>query len=444
MRAVILAGGSGTRFWPLSREHYPKQLLKIVGEKSLIQQTIDRISPLIPPDSTYIVTNKTLEEQIRFQLNGATPHFIIEPAPRNTAPAIALAAEELIREGKDPIMAVFSADHVILDEKKFLSVLRAAEKVAAKGYLVTLGIKPSRPETGYGYIKIGKKISNGTAPAFEVAQFVEKPNLPRARAFLRSGKHFWNSGIFVWRASLFLAEAEKYLPGLLSGARSISVDNGILEKSERTAVIPCEIGWSDVGSWSALDDVTKKDGQGNIISGNVLDIGSQNCVLYGNKRVLATVGLKDLVVVDTEDATLVCNKEQAQDVKKIVQRLREGKGEEHLVHRTVQRPWGEYTVLESGAGYKVKRVVVKPGAKLSLQMHGKRSEHWVVIAGLARVTCGESVYDVAANQSTFVPMGVKHRIENSGRAPLVIIEVQSGTYLGEDDITRFDDIYGRS
>ncbi|HET6370735.1 MAG TPA: mannose-1-phosphate guanylyltransferase/mannose-6-phosphate isomerase [Nitrospiria bacterium] len=467
MYAVILAGGSGTRFWPLSREHYPKPLLKIVGEKSLIQGTVTRLAPVIKLDQTMIVTNAQQADQLRFQLGKTVPRFLCEPSGKNTAPAIGLAAMMLVKSDPEAVMAVFPADHLIQKKDVFHGALRTAERAARKDYLVTLGVVPSRPETGYGYIRKGRRLNlKGDGSAFAVARFVEKPKRTVAQRYLRDGGYFWNAGIFVWRAARILEEIERHVPSLhealvrigealgtdreaetlsevYPSLKPLSIDEGVLERTDRVAVVPCDMGWSDVGSWSALDDVVKRNAEGNLVEGNVINIGSRNSILYGGKRVLAAVGVSDLVVVDTDDATLVCSKGAAQEVKQVVSALKARNGEEHLVHRTVHRPWGSFTVLEKGPGYKIKRIEVNPGAKLSLQMHHKRSEHWVVISGTAKVTCGQSVYTIPSNQSTFVPMGVQHRLENAESVPLVIIEVQSGPYVEEDDIVRFEDQYGR-
>lgn len=467
MYGVVLAGGSGTRFWPLSREEYPKQLLKIFGNQTLIQATLSRISDLIPSDRIYIVTNPSQAEQIKFQLDPVfgEPRFISEPIGRNTAAAIALAAIHLRKKFEDGVMVVLSADHFIRQPQAFLEALRLGEKLAHEGYLVTLGAKPTRPETGYGYIQRGKPFA-GQMSAAAVERFVEKPSRETAEQYLKRDDYFWNTGIFLWKASTILAEIKRFLPELAEGLKefdqkigteqeaetlqriypalpSISVDYAVLEKSDRLAVIPADMGWEDVGSWSALDEVIERDVDGNILTGNVVNIDSQNSIIYGNKRVVAVVGLKDIVVADTDDATLICAKDKAQEVKKVVEALKKRNGDEHRVHRTVVRAWGSYTVLEEGRDHKIKRIEVNPGARLSLQMHSKRSEHWVVVSGTARVTCGESVYTIQANQSTFVPMGVKHRLENPAEEPLQIIEVQCGGYVGEDDIVRFQDDYGR-
>jgi mannose-1-phosphate guanylyltransferase/mannose-6-phosphate isomerase len=472
MYAIIMAGGSGTRFWPLSREKMPKQLLKIGGEDTLICQTVGRVLPLVPIENIFIVTNQSLADMIGHQLASRFDrswdgNFILEPMAKNTAPALGLAALHLERVDPESVMVVLAADHSIRLADEFLNLLKKAEEAAKQGYLVTFGIKPNRPETGYGYIKAGDPFNDGDSLGVsKVAAFVEKPNIETAREYVRQGNYYWNSGIFVWKTRTFLHEMEKHAPilfqGLLEIKKSIgapaeaevidqvfkryepiSVDYAVMEKTDKAAVISADIGWSDVGSWTALDEVSDKDASGNVIAGNVIDIGSRDSIIYAEKRLVATIGLKDAVVVDTPDATLVCSKDRAQDVKKIVDELKKRKAEEHLIHRTVHRPWGSYTILEEGERYKIKRLEIKPGAKLSHQLHYHRSEHWVVVAGTARVTNGENEYDVHPNESTYIPMSTKHRLENRGKIPLQIIEVQNGEYLAEDDIVRLDDDYKR-
>ena len=475
-----MAGGSGTRFWPLSREKMPKQLLKIGAEDTLIQETVKRVLPLIKREDIFVVTNHGLSDAINTQLSskfGETwdRNFILEPEAKNTAPALGLAALHLNRIDPEGIMVVFSADHSVRKADEFLRLLRIAGNAAADNYLVTLGIKPDRPETGYGYINAGEKIAHGSwlvadgdnrSEVCKVEAFVEKPNIDTAREYLRKGNYYWNSGIFVWKIRVLLQEIEKHAPSLHKGLmeiqknigtdketevitqvfkklESISIDYAVMEKTDRAAVIPADIGWSDVGSWTALDDVSDRDASGNVIAGNVIDIDSHDSIIYAEKRLVATIGLKDVVVVDTPDATLVCSKDRAQDVKKVVEELKKRKTGEHLIHLTVHRPWGSYTILEEGDHYKIKRLVINPGTKLSHQLHNHRSEHWVVVSGTARVTNGENVYDVHPNESTYIPMSTKHRLENPGKIPLQIIEVQNGEYLEEDDIVRFEDDYNR-
>ena len=471
---VIMAGGSGTRFWPLSRQLFPKQLLKIIGDETLIQQTMRRVVTGAPPERVMISTNPPQAESIRVQLSGwkdaLKDNFVLEPEGRNTAPAIALVALELVRRDPDAVMLVVPADHIVKGQKEFDAAVALAAELAQQGLLVTFGIKPIRPETGYGYIKPDQKRvlgKRGTLKGYRVGRFVEKPDAVKAAQYLKSGDYYWNSGMFVWRAATILEEIRRHQPALARGIDhigrlmeqkaprsiiddtyrglpSISIDNGVMERSDKAAMVPVAFKWSDVGSWGSLDEVAAKDKAGNVVGGRVIDIGSQRSVVYGDRRVVATIGLTDMVVVDTPDATLVCPKSRAQDVKRIVDILKQQGAPEHLEHLTVHRPWGSYTVLEEGSGYKVKRVTVNAGGRLSLQLHHKRSEHWVVIAGTARVTRGEEVFDLQVGQSTAVPIETKHRLENPGQDILHIIEVQNGPYLGEDDIVRFKDDYGRT
>jgi len=471
--AVILAGGSGTRFWPLSRELYPKQLLKVIGNRTLIQETVRRVRPIIPVERTLVVTGASHADSIRMQMDGPAgvrkDKILTEPVARNTAAAIGWAALAVRRMDPDGAMLVMPADHVIPDAAKYLRAIALAARVAQDGRLVTFGITPTRPETGYGYIKVASRrplLSQSGLKALPVSGFVEKPDLRTAKRYLKAGGFFWNSGIFVWRADAILKEIETALPKLgralkrldkalgtpdesralekfYKGAESISIDHGVLQRSKRAAVIPAPFRWSDVGNWSSLNEVADTDQAGNVRIGRIVDIGSRDSILYGEHRLVATIGLRDMVVVDTADATLVCHKDRAQDVKQIVERLRKDKAPEHLIHKTVYRPWGSYTVLEEGPRYKVKRVTVNPGGRLSLQYHHRRSEHWVVTAGMARVTCGDRTFDLRVNESAGVPKGTPHRLENPGTVPLDIIEVQSGAYLGEDDIVRLADDYGR-
>ncbi len=472
MYAVIMAGGSGTRFWPLSREKMPKQLLKIGSDDTLIQLTVDRVLPLVKRENVFIVTNQGLAVDIGTQLTSRfggswDQNLILEPEAKNTAPALGLSALHLNRIDPDGIMVVLSADHAIRNVEAFQKCLRTAAKAAERDYLVTLGIKPNRPETGYGYIKAGEQCREaGLDDVCRVERFVEKPDLKTAQGYLESGQYYWNSGMFVWKVRTFLKEIERHMPSLHQGLEEVrksigtgtesetvrgmfarlqpvSIDYGVMERTDRAAVVPADIGWSDVGSWTALEEVTDKDASGNIITGNVVDIDSTDSVIYAEKRLVATIGLKDTIVVDTPDATLVCSRDRAQDVKKVVDELKKRKAEERLTHRTVHRPWGDYTILEEGDRYKIKRIVVNPGAKLSHQLHHHRSEHWVVVSGTAQVTNGDKVYDVHTNESTYIPLSTKHRLENLGRIPLQIIEVQNGEYLEEDDIVRFDDDYNR-
>jgi mannose-1-phosphate guanylyltransferase/mannose-6-phosphate isomerase len=474
---VILAGGKGTRFWPLSRENCPKQMLNIVGEDTLLRQTIKRLDGFISLDKVWIITTDNLAQDIRFHLkplgrDAEKIRFVIEPSGRNTAPAIALAAIMLNKLSSDSVMVVMPSDHIITDTKKFQAKLRLAIETAEEGYLVTFGIVPTRPETAYGYIRSGRPLAKEPPQAvndssdeiFHAEGFFEKPDAKTAESFLCQGGYYWNSGIFVWKTAKILKEIESHLPSLFgtlkniselddlknetikgsySSLESISIDHGVMEKSRYVLVIPADFGWRDLGNWTVLADVMKRDERGNILQGNAIDIGSENCTVIAGDRVLATIRLKDMVVIDTADATLVSLKEKVSEVRKVVETLKKNKREEHLVHRTVERPWGSYTVLEKDSRYKIKRIVLHPKARLSLQLHQHRSEHWVVVTGTARVTRGEKVFDVHANESTFIPIAVKHRLENPGRIPLQIIEVQNGDYVEEDDIERLEDDYQR-
>jgi len=471
---VIMAGGSGTRFWPLSRQLFPKQLLKIIGDETLIQQTMRRVANGVPPQRVLISTNPAQAESIRVQLSewkdALKDNFVLEPEGRNTAPAIALVALELVRRDSNAVMLVVPADHIVKGQRDFDAAVALAASLALQGLLVTFGIKPIRPETGYGYIKPDRKTvlaKRGKLKGYPVGRFVEKPNAAKAAQYLKAGDYYWNSGMFIWRAATILDEIRRHQPALARGIErigrlieqgasktaideeyrllpSVSIDQGVMEKSSKAAMLPVTFSWSDVGSWGSLDEVAAKDKAGNLVVGRVVDIDSQRSVVYGDRRVVATIGLTDMVVVDTPDATLVCPKSRAQDVKKIVEILKQQGAPEHLEHLTVHRPWGSYTILEEGQGYKVKRVTVSAGGRLSLQLHHKRSEHWVVIAGTARVTRGEEVFDLQVGQSTAIPVETKHRLENPGHDTLHIIEVQNGPYLGEDDIVRFKDDYGRT
>ena len=470
---VIMAGGSGTRFWPLSRQLFPKQLLRIMGDETLIQQTMRRVVCASTPNRVMISTNPAQAESIRVQLSewkdALADNFILEPEVRNTAPAIALVALELVRRDPDAIMVVVPADHIIKGQRAFDAAVSLAATLATQDYLVTFGIKPIRPETGYGYIRPNRKVTlrkQGLLKGHPVSRFVEKPNETKAAAYLKAGDYYWNSGMFVWRAATILDEIKRHQPTLFGGIDRIgrllqsgaprkaiddvyrtltpvSIDTGVMERSKKSAIVPVSFQWSDVGSWGSLDEVASKDKAGNVVIGRVVDLGSRRSIVYGDRRLVATIGLTDMVVVDTPDATLVCPKSRAQEVKQLVDVLKSQNAPEYLEHMTVYRPWGSYTILEEGPGYKVKRVTVKPGGRLSLQMHHRRSEHWVVIAGTARVTRGDEVFDLNIGHSTEIPLETRHRLENPGQEILHIIEVQNGPYLGEDDIVRFQDDYGR-
>ncbi len=473
---VVLSGGSGTRLWPLSREKYPKQLLPLIGEDSLLQATVRRMEGLtdVQLGAPLVVCNEeyrfVIAEQLR--LIGKKGTILLEPAGRNTAPALTLAAMATMREGADPVLLVMPADHVIADTKHFQSVVRKGMTLAAEGVVVTFGIKPDSPETGYGYIQSGEPI--GQDGACRIARFVEKPDLATAQAYLDAGSYFWNSGLFMLRASVWLSAIGFCRADILAACRAAwdqgTVDGDFLRVSreaftqcpsdsidyavmERIAagdgslplgvVIPLAAGWSDVGAWDSLWEVLPKDQLGNVSQGDVMLHDCHNMLVMSEDRLVACVGLEDMVVVETPDAILVAHMSRTQDVKKIVDNLkRQGRPEEQL-HRKVFRPWGWYDGIDAGERFQVKRIVVKPGAALSLQMHHHRAEHWIVVRGTAQVTRGDASYLVSENESTFIPLGTRHRLENPGCVPLEMIEVQSGSYLGEDDIVRFEDVYGR-
>lgn len=464
IHAVILAGGSGTRLWPLSRRQLPKQFLRIEGERSLLEATLDRLQPVVDPANALIVTGA---EHARGEAYQALHHYqkLLEPVGRNTAPAIALAAAWLSRNGDDPVLVVLPADHVIRDEPAFHEALGRAIAAAEGGALVTFGIRPTRPETGYGYIRA---LTDGSA-VVPVEGFTEKPDQTTAERFLAEGGYWWNSGMFVWKASSILQEVERHLPELYAVLQriraewsqtgdddpqpaveayfpampSISIDYGVLERSDRVRLVPCDIGWSDVGSWDAVHDLAAQDARGNALHGHALAIDCENTLLHGDRRLVAAVGVRDLCVVETPDAILIAPRGQTQRVREVVDELSRRDAAECRLHLTVQRPWGSYTVLEESPGYKMKRIAVTPGASLSLQRHQHRSEHWIVVSGTATVTRGDDVFTVAPNESTYIPIGVRHRLENRGKIPLQIIEVQVGEYLEEDDIERFADVYDR-
>ena len=462
VRAVILAGGSGTRLWPLSRTQSPKQFTRLVGDQTLLEATVARLSPLVPPSKVLVITNEETASGSGFAPL-APFEKILEPASRNTAPAIAIAALRFKLEGIDPVMVVLPSDHLIRDVPGFQRALQAAVDVAATGKLVTFGITPTAPETGFGYIR-----AQGDGAVRKVASFHEKPDLATARRFVESGEYFWNSGMFVWRASAILDAIAKAIPALrdtlgeieraaggsaglaaalkthFHSAPEISIDHGVLEKRDDLMVIPSDFGWSDVGSWDAVHDVSEKDAERNVVQGNVVAIDCRNTLLRSHGRLLAAVDVEGISVIETPDAVLVTRRGGSQGVKKVVDELARRSATERVLHVTVQRPWGSYTVLEEGPGFKIKRIDVRPGGRLSLQRHERRSEHWVVVSGKATVTCGEQVTELVANESTYIPIGAKHRLENRGAEALHIIEVQVGSYVGEDDIQRFDDQYGRT
>ncbi len=463
---VILSGGAGTRLWPLSREMYPKQLLPLITERTMLQETALRLAGIEGAKAPIVVCNEShrfmVAEQLR-AIGACASAILLEPMGRNTAPAVALAALQALASDPQAILLIAPADHVIRDAAAFRRAAKPAIEAAAAGKLVTFGVVAHSPETGYGYIRRGA----GEGPVYPVAQFIEKPPLERAREYVSSGEYYWNSGMFVFKASRYLEELGQHAPAMLTAVRaafqaarvdldfiridkrdfeacpSDSIDYAVMEKTRDAVVVPMDAGWSDVGSWSSLFDALPADEQGNVLRGDVLAHDSSNCFVHATSRLVGVVGLKDHVVVETKDAVLVAPKDKVQDVKALVSKINKSGRTETVLHREVFRPWGSYDSIDFGERFKVKRLTVKPGAVLSLQMHHHRAEHWVVVSGTARITCDERTFLLSENESTYIPIGSKHRIENPGKVPLHIVEVQSGSYLGEDDIVRFEDNYGR-
>jgi mannose-1-phosphate guanylyltransferase / mannose-6-phosphate isomerase len=475
MYAVILAGGSGTRFWPKSREQLPKQLLNINGERTMIQDTLNRISPIVGAENIWVITNEKHALETCRQLKATNfnlSQLLTEPIARNTAAAIAYSASILSQKNPDAIMAVFPADHAITTHKQFLELIEKAKIVAENNHLVTLGIKPTSPETGYGYIKQGKLLEGN---AYKVDQFIEKPDKATAEKYLTEGGYYWNSGMFIWKVSVLLNEIKRYLPNLYTqldklskntteakgpypfkelnnsgkkifqSLQPVSIDHGIMESSSNSVVFPANIGWNDVGSWTALADISQKDFKGNVIKGNVFSIENNNSIFYAEERLVAAMGLKNMIVVDTSDAILICHKDYAQDVKKVVEKIKlEKRPEVSTAPNSEIRPWGNYVILQKEANYLVKRIEVLPGESLSLQSHKHRSEHWTIVAGTAQVQINELSKTLQANQFIEIPKGAKHRLANHSQSPLIIIEVQLGENLDESDIIRYEDKYGRT
>ncbi|WP_298942667.1 mannose-1-phosphate guanylyltransferase/mannose-6-phosphate isomerase [uncultured Psychromonas sp.] len=466
MLPVIMSGGNGSRLWPLSRKQHPKQFLSLVGESTMLQETILRLKGLktLAPS---IICNKGHRFIVAEQLNEIDAlggDILLEPQGRNTAPAVALAAIKAIEKGSDPLLLVLAADHVISDVPAFHAAIAQAQKCAEEGRLVTFGIVPDKPETGYGYIRSSKKIKG--CDCLVVDEFVEKPNLKTATSYVASGEYFWNSGMFLFKASTYIQELEKHQPEILTACKAAidnavtdsefirvdaesfltcpddSIDYAIMEQTEHAAMVPLNAGWSDVGSWSSIWEVKEKDEHQNVYRGDVKSIDTKGCLIDARDKLVATVGVSNLVIVETSDAVLIADQSRVQDVKKIVEELNREKRPESVQHRTVYRPWGHINLLQRGERYKSKQVTIKPHARLSLQMHYHRAEHWIVVSGTAKVLCDGKESLITENQSTYIPIGAAHAIENPGSIPLVMMEVQTGSYIAQDDIVRLEDLYG--
>ena len=466
---VIMCGGSGTRLWPLSRAQFPKQFLPLVNDTSMLQDTLARLPSqhqapvfICNEDHRFLVA-----EQVK-QTNQTKATILLEPKGRNTAPAVALAALDALTDNDDALLLVLAADHVIKETEKFHQAVSDATVAAEQGKLVTFGIVPTHAETGYGYIQKGSKHKEQQgSDIYEVAKFVEKPNMATAQSYLESGEYLWNSGMFLFKASRYIEELEKFRPDILSACRASmvkvekdldftrpdsesflqcadeSIDYAVMEKTEDAIVVPLDAGWSDVGSYSALWEVCQQDAQHNVIKGDVIAHDTNNSYIHSQNKLIATLGVDNLVVIDTPDAVLIANKDKVQNVKEIVNELKAQQRSESTIHREVYRPWGKYDSVDTGERFQVKRITVNPGAKLSVQMHHHRAEHWIIVSGTAKITLDEKTFLLSENQSTYIPIGVVHALENPGKLPLEMIEVQSGSYLGEDDIVRLEDKYGR-
>ncbi|MCQ0031959.1 mannose-1-phosphate guanylyltransferase/mannose-6-phosphate isomerase [Burkholderia glumae] len=468
---VILCGGSGTRLWPMSRGGYPKQYLKLIGDDTLIQQTARRVKSVPDTAKPIILTNNEqrfiVAEQLR-QVGVTAASIILEPVGRNTAPAIAVAAQLALEESPDALLLVLPSDHAILNEAAFTAAAQKAADIARDGYLVTFGITPDCPHVGFGYIHRGQPLGTHDM-SYAVSKFVEKPDAGTAEGFVRSGEYYWNSGMFMLKASTYLEELQRFEPNIarqsglalaaavrdddfvrldadaFASSPSVSIDYAVMERTERAAVvIAADLGWNDIGSWGALADLAETDENGNTAIGDVLCQSTKNSYVRAEHRMVATIGINNIVVVETADAVLVVHRDHVQDVKKVVERLHASGRSESITHRRVVRPWGAYEGIDQGDRFQVKRIVVNPSAQLSLQMHHHRAEHWIVVKGTALVTNGDQEILLTENQSTYIPLGATHRLRNPGKIPLELIEVQSGPYLGEDDIVRFDDTYGRA
>lgn len=464
---VILSGGSGTRLWPLSRKMHPKQLLPLLNKTTLLQDTVNRFQNAAEINHAIVICNESyrfmVAEQVR-QSEMKSVDIILEPVGRNTAPAIALAAFNAMVDDHDPILLVLPADHDIRDVAGFLTAVNLGQQQSEAGNLVTFGIVPNKPETGYGYINASDSISDN---CYSVAGFVEKPDMATAEKYIEQGGYYWNSGMFMFKASTYLQALERLAPEIFEACRnactkavkdmdflrideasfdkcpSDSIDYAIMEKVDNAVVIPVDIGWNDVGSWASLQDIGVADAMNNTLIGDVESEASNNCYIRAESRLIVALGVDDLIIVETADALLVAHREKVQDIKNIVEKLHNDGRDEVLLHKNVCRPWGCYQGIDKSDRFQAKRISVNPGAVLSLQLHHHRSEHWVIVNGTAKVTKGDEEFILSENESTYIPLGVKHRLENIGKIPLELIEVQTGSYLGEDDIVRFDDVYGR-
>ncbi len=460
---LILAGGSGARLWPMSRELYPKQLLKLNSPKSLLQNTFLRLNKLTLSENIITITNTKHQSDIKIQLSqlGDFPvNILSEPLSRNTAPAIGIGVDYALKNNPDAIFLVVPSDHLIIDDEKFISTVKKGYELAEEGHIVTFGINPNYADTGYGYIKAEKSLNDF---AFKVDEFKEKPDAKTAQEYVDSKIYYWNSGIFMFKGSVILQELKKHCPKItevLAEAEyletnpslsyetyekmpGISIDYAVMEKSDKIALLPLESDWNDLGSWQSIYDISEKDENNNVVSGNIINVNSTNSLLYSNSKCIATIGLDNVVIIETEDAILACDKNKVQDVKKVFDELKSKNSDLHLIHKTVFRPWGFYTCIEGGEGYLIKKIQVHPKQKLSIQMHNHRSEHWVVISGKAKVLLNDNKYTLEAGQSIDIPLQAKHSLQNPYDAELSIIEVQKGDHISEEDIIRFEDMYGR-